>query len=42
LIRPSGTEPLVRAYMEATSKAGVDALKVAAHTLAPDGVDVTH
>ena len=42
LIRPSGTEPLVRAYMEATSEAGVAALKVAAHTLAPDGVDVTH
>ena len=42
LLRASGTEPLLRAYMEATSEAGVAALKVAAHALAPDGVDVTH
>ena len=42
LLRASGTEPLLRAYMEATSEAGVAALKVAAHALAPDAVDVTH
>jgi phosphomannomutase len=42
LLRASGTEPLLRAYMEATSEEGVAALKVAAHALAPDGVDVTH
>ncbi|MBC8104127.1 MAG: phosphoglucomutase/phosphomannomutase family protein [Cytophagales bacterium] len=42
LIRPSGTEPLVRCYIEARSPQGVEDLKQAVHTLIPDGVDVTH
>ena len=42
LIRPSGTEPLVRAYMESTSTLGITELKAAALELAPDAHDVTH
>jgi alpha-D-glucose phosphate-specific phosphoglucomutase len=42
LIRPSGTEPLVRCYIEARSEQGVADLKNAVHTLIPDGEDATH
>ena len=42
LIRPSGTEPLVRCYIEARSEFGVEELKHAVHSLIPDGEDVTH
>ena len=42
LIRPSGTEPLVRCYIEARSDEGVEELKQAVHELIPDGEDVTH
>jgi phosphomannomutase len=42
LIRPSGTEPLVRCYIEARSEAGVEELKRAVHDLIPDGQDATH
>lgn len=42
LVRPSGTEPLVRCYMEARSPQGIEDLKKAIHTLIPDGEDVTH
>lgn len=42
LIRPSGTEPLVRCYMEARQESEIDGLKKAAHDLIPDGVDATH
>ena len=42
LIRPSGTEPLVRCYIEAKSDSEVDDLKKAVHDLIPDGKDVTH
>jgi alpha-D-glucose phosphate-specific phosphoglucomutase len=42
LIRPSGTEPLVRCYIEARSEQGVEDLKKAVHDLIPDGEDVTH
>ena len=36
LVRPSGTEPLVRCYMEARSPEGIEELKAAVHALAPD------
>lgn len=42
LIRPSGTEPLVRCYIEARSEDGIAELKQAIHELIPDGEDVTH
>jgi len=42
LIRPSGTEPLVRCYIEARSDEGVAELKEAVHELIPDGEDATH
>lgn len=42
LIRPSGTEPLVRCYIEARSEQGVEDLKRAVHELIPDGEDATH
>jgi len=42
LVRPSGTEPLVRCYIEARSTDGVEALKAAVHTLIPDGVTAGH
>jgi alpha-D-glucose phosphate-specific phosphoglucomutase len=42
LIRPSGTEPLVRCYIEARSEAGVAALKEAVRGFTPDGEDATH
>jgi alpha-D-glucose phosphate-specific phosphoglucomutase len=42
LIRPSGTEPLVRCYIEARSEQGVEMLKEAIHTLIPDGVPAHH
>lgn len=37
LIRPSGTEPLVRCYMEARAENEIDDLKKAVHDLIPDG-----
>lgn len=42
LIRPSGTEPLVRCYIEARSAQGVEDLKHAVHELIPDGEVATH
>ncbi|MBC8140786.1 MAG: phosphoglucomutase/phosphomannomutase family protein [Armatimonadetes bacterium] len=42
LIRPSGTEPLVRCYIEARSDEGVAELKEAVRELIPDGEDATH
>lgn len=42
LIRPSGTEPLVRCYIEARSEQGVEDLKQAVHDLIPDGKIATH
>ena len=42
LIRPSGTEPLVRCYIEARSDEGVSELKHAVHDLIPDGEMATH
>jgi phosphomannomutase len=42
LIRPSGTEPLVRCYIEARSESGVADLKHAVHDLIPDGQLATH
>ncbi len=42
LVRPSGTEPLVRCYIEARSDEGVAELKQAVHELIPDGEDATH
>ena len=42
LIRPSGTEPLVRCYMEARQQSEVDDLKRAVHDLIPDGQVATH
>ncbi|MBC8138810.1 MAG: phosphoglucomutase/phosphomannomutase family protein [Fibrella sp.] len=42
LIRPSGTEPLVRCYIEARSDEGIAELKKAVHELIPDGEDATH
>ena len=42
LIRPSGTEPLVRCYMEARQEAEIDDLKHAVHDLIPDGQIATH
>jgi phosphomannomutase len=42
LIRPSGTEPLVRCYIEARSEQGIAELKKAVHELIPDGEDATH
>lgn len=42
LIRPSGTEPLVRCYMEARQEAEIDDLKRAVHDLIPDGQIATH
>ncbi len=42
LIRPSGTEPLVRCYIEARSPQGVEDLKQAVHDLIPDGEIATH
>ena len=42
LIRPSGTEPLVRCYIEARSLPEVEDLKHAVHDLIPDGVVATH
>ena len=42
LIRPSGTEPLVRCYIEARSEQGVADLKAAVHELIPDGEDGSH
>jgi len=35
LVRPSGTEPLVRCYMEARSAEGIEELTAAVHALAP-------
>lgn len=42
LIRPSGTEPLVRCYIEARSDEGVAELKQAVHDLIPDGQPSDH
>ena len=42
LIRPSGTEPLVRCYIEARSDGGVEELKKAVQELIPDGEDAHH
>jgi phosphomannomutase len=42
LIRPSGTEPLVRCYIEARSPNGIEELKHAVHDLIPDGEIATH
>lgn len=42
LVRASGTEPLVRCYVEARSEAGVEDLKHAVHDLIPDGEIATH
>lgn len=42
LIRPSGTEPLVRCYIEARSDSGVADLKQAVHDLIPDGEIAGH
>jgi alpha-D-glucose phosphate-specific phosphoglucomutase len=42
LIRPSGTEPLVRCYIEARSPEGVEELKHTVHDLIPDGVIAGH
>jgi alpha-D-glucose phosphate-specific phosphoglucomutase len=42
LIRPSGTEPLVRCYIEARSDEGVTNLKQAVHDLIPDGQPADH
>jgi alpha-D-glucose phosphate-specific phosphoglucomutase len=42
LIRPSGTEPLVRCYIEARSEQGVEDLKQAVHELIPDGEPADH
>lgn len=42
LIRPSGTEPLVRCYLEARSDAGVAELTDAVHAFTPDGEDGGH
>jgi alpha-D-glucose phosphate-specific phosphoglucomutase len=42
LIRPSGTEPLVRCYIEARSPEGVEELIHAVHELIPDGVVAGH
>ena len=42
LIRPSGTEPLVRCYMEARQEAEIEDLKRAVHELIPDGKVATH
>ncbi len=42
LIRPSGTEPLVRCYIEARSEQAVADLKQAVHDLIPDGQPADH
>ncbi|MDX1931604.1 MAG: phosphoglucomutase/phosphomannomutase family protein [Capsulimonadales bacterium] len=42
LIRPSGTEPLVRCYIEARSESDVEELRHAIHELIPDGEDASH
>ena len=42
LIRPSGTEPLVRCYIEARSAEGVEDLKKAVHEMIPDGEATSH
>lgn len=42
LIRPSGTEPLVRCYIEARHLNEIDDLKHAIHELIPDGEVATH
>lgn len=42
LVRPSGTEPLVRCYIEARSEQGIADLRQAVIELIPDGEDATH